>query len=1148
MDTRERTTETERRRATVLFTDITGFTALTESLDPEEASAITSECLMRLDRIARKHGGSVDKYLGDCIMAMFGVPFAVEDAPKAAINAAIEMHNGMREFNREREIEKPLDVHTGINTGLVISKDVSGPVIREFAVLGDAVNTAARLKDLAPRGEIWVGGETYRETRDAFEFEAKDELALKGKKQRVAVYAVLSRKESLHRPAIEAHSTVTSRFIGRNAEISRLRRSVQELRNGTGGVVNIIAEAGLGKSRLISELAASEEAQQTTWLEGRSLAIGLNLSFHPFSDLLRSWAHIPDGESESDAFTRFETSVSELFEGREQDVLPFLASMMGLALPESQRQRLQSIDAGAMERLVLRATTQFLKQLAARGPTVVVMEDVHWADRSSLELLSSLLRLAAAHRLLFVNALRPDPAEAQEWLSQAISAGAPHGLRGEEVRLAPLDRGAAEELIDHHFERGDIPRSIRSRIEERTVGNPFYIEQVVRSLIDEGTVEQRDGALWATEQIESIEIPANVRDVLMARIDRFPLRTRRVVQIASIAGQSCDERILSHLIEGEELDEDLATLVSAQLLLRRERFGEISYEFKHPLIQETVYEAISLARRAEYHSLVGDTIEAALPESQPGYYGMLAYHFSLAKDAKRAERYLILAGDQAASLAASSEALHLLQEAARLYFELHGEGGDPFTKALLEKKIALAFFNRGRMVEGDQHFDRALVLLGKRVPRSDLGRKLRFVGSLLSVLADLFVSRRFKRPRRATDEDREAIEITFLRAQAQTISDPTRFVMDSIDGIRQLNSVDPTRIDRAGGQYAGCVAFFAYTGVLFGVGSRLLRRAEPLVDEQDPREMLLYRFLDFIHNFMLGDWSEQHTATRELVEENLRLGDLWNVVNYVAMDAKRKLHQGRFSEAAEDLERVEKIQELYDYDLAKSNACAVRMFLELERRDLEAALRAAKVYYDGFDEHLLNLLALGSKAKIEILLGEREAAAETLQRAAKIVRRPGFLLPFHLSGYLLAVFWLDLLELEDAVAGGRRTGTWRLRRRARRSGRRAVRKAHKVAWQRPETYCLYGRWAWLAGRRRKALRWWGRSVDAAEQLGTQPELGRTYLEIGRRLDEEPGGRNFRGMNAERCFEQAFDIFDALGLHWDLERLQEARAGSPRPSE
>jgi class 3 adenylate cyclase len=1145
-DTRERTTETERRRATVLFADITGFTALTEGLDPEEASSIVSDCLMQLDAIARKHGAAVDKYMGDCIMAMFGVPFAVEDAPRAAVNAAIEMHNGMESFNRRRGIKTPLNIHTGIDTGLVISKDVSGPVIREFSVLGDAVNVAARLKDLAPSGEIWVGSETYRETRDHFEFESKDTVELKGKKKSVAIYEVVSRTETLHRPAIAAQDT-SGHFVGRSNEISALRQRVQAVCDGTGGVVNIIGEAGLGKSRIVAELTASSEAQATTWLLGRSLAIGMNLSFHPFSDLLRSWAGIPDGMDENSAFEQFESRISELFGDRDPDVLPFLASMMGLALPEEQASRLQKMDSEGMEGLVLRSTTQFLKQLVARGPLVIVMEDVHWADRSSLELLSSLFRMIAEHAVLFINALRPDPAEAAQWLSKSMSALSDHSLPCEDIRLAPLDQGSSSELIDRYFENGDIPRSVRNRIEERTVGNPFYIEQVVRSLVDEGAIEERSGSLWATDQIESIEIPSNVRDVLMARVDRFPIRTRRALQISAITGQSCDERILSHLIEAEELPGDLETLVAAELLVRRERFGETFYEFKHPLIQETVYGAISLARRAEYHSLVGETIEAVIPESQPGYYGMLAYHFSLAKDAERAERYLVLAGEHAANLAASSEALHLLQEASRFYFELHGESGDPFTRAILEKKIALAFFNRGRMAEGDEHFDHALALLGMHVPRSEFRRRVRLASSVFRVLADLFVTRPFKRLRSATAEEREAIEIAFMRAQAQTLSDPNRFIMDSIEGIRQLNRVDPSDIARAGGQYAGCVAFFAYTGFLFRVGSRLLERAKPLVDEQDPRELLLYQFLDFVHNFMLGDWSEDFAADPALVDENLRLGDLWNVINYVAMDGKRKLHQGRISEAAADLELMEKIQDQYNYDLARSNVCAVRMFLELERRNLTAALVASKTYYEEFEEDLLNLLALGSRAKIEILLGDLNSAKATVARADKIVKRPGFVLPFHLSGHRLATFWIELIEFEDALTDGNK-GVRSLRRKALRSGRRAVATARKVAWQQPEHFRLYGTSLWLAGKQRKAIRSWGEAVDTAERLGMRPELGRTYLEIGRRLLAEGRNREFRERTADACLDQAAQIFDELGFKWDQERLREAREQAARPTE
>ena len=306
---------------------------------------------------------------------------------------------------------------------------------------------------------------------------------------------------------------------------------------------------------------------------------------------------------------------------------------------------------------------------------MVFLDDLHWADTSSVELLGALLGLAARYPILFLLAYRPEASDSL--VSTLAEAMGEAGITGDEIRLAPLDRGAAELMLENLFSGGSLPHAMRTLIEERASGNPFYIEQVVLSLIDSDHVEVRDGSLWATDRPEAVVIPATVEELLMARIDRLPLPARQVLHIASIVGRSSHQRILASVAEDPELESHLETLQAAQLLTRWERAAEIVWEFKHPLIQEVAYEAITRAKRRDYHRRIAESIEANFPEGRPGRNGMLAYHFSLGRDLEQAERYLFLAGDEAVGLAASSEALHFFQEASKLYLEMHGEGRRP---------------------------------------------------------------------------------------------------------------------------------------------------------------------------------------------------------------------------------------------------------------------------------------------------------------------------------------------------------------------------------------------------------------------------------------------------------------------------------------
>lgn len=1134
MDASQRSSETERRRATILFADITGFTGLNERFDIEDAYSIVSASLKLLDGIARKHGGTVDKYLGDCIMAMFGVPLAVEDAAKAAINAAIEMHNRIHEFNHEQGLAEPLDIHTGINSGKVVSGDISGPVIREFSVMGDAVNIAARLKDLAPKGQIWIGEEAHRHTRDTFEFRPLDALTLKGKSRKVRVYEVVSRREHLYRDVGRSHKRLSSELVGRDRELERLRRAVTELESGTGSVVSVVGEAGIGKSRLLAELRGSDATRNATWLEGRSLSIGSKLSYHPFADLLRSWAGIADGEDEATAVAHLRRRIAQLFGAVVEDLVFPLATMLGF-LPSLQRQQtLEGADSDAMERLIIRGLGLMLRRLAHRKPLVLLLDDLHWADTSSIELLCSLLRLAAGHPILFLLAHRPEASDSlTSALAEAMRAAA---IPGDEIRLAPLDRGAAEVMLDNLFAGGSLPHATRTLIEDRASGNPFYIEEVVLSLIDNDHVEVRDGNLWATDRLEAVVIPSTVEELLMARIDRLPLPARQVLHIASIVGRSSHQRIIASIAEDPALEEHLETLQDVQLLMRRERAGEIFWEFKHPLIQEVAYEAITRAKRRDYHRRIAESIEATLPEGRPGRSGMLAYHFSLGRDLERAEKYLFLAGDEAARLAASSEALDFLQEAAELFFQIHGEGGDPIRRAQIEKLIALAFFKRGKMVEGNQHFDRALQGLGEHVPSTGMRRNLEFASSLLRVLTDLYVPYRRRRPA-ATSLDQEVIDLMFFRAQAQVTADPARYLIDSLANIHRLNCVDPASVEGAGGMYAGAVGYLAYSGMSVGLDRRLLRVAANLVNADDPAESLMFGLMNFLHHLLRGDWDDRHVVDRVLIEENLGVGALWNVCTYLGLDVTRRVHQGRFAEAAEQLEVITKIEDHYAYDLAKSNRLGVTMFLQREKRELEDALRTAEEYYSSFDEDLLNLLGLGNKANIEILMGRLEDAEDSLERAEQIVQRARFLPPFQLGAYWQSRFWLDLERLEGSVGAGDRAALSSLCRRAKQSRRKALSNARHVAWRRPEAFRLAGRYEWLRGRPRRALKWWDTTMAETETLGTRPEAARTLAEVGVRLRARgEGGTRFRGLTAEECLARAEQLFEELGLSEERERL------------
>lgn len=1126
---RERTGEAERRRAAVVFADITGFTAMTEEMGGEKAYPIVAACLQILDDAARSYGGTVDHYLGDCVMALFGVPDAIEDAPRAAVNAAIDMRRRVRAFNEAHDLPVSLDVHTGVATGLGIAGDISGPLIREFAVMGDHVDLADALTHAASAGEIFTDAETRRLTAEVFEYRPAEPLESEEGKTFEA-WEVRTRVPKVHRARIGAERRIFSKLEGRDPELASLKQQLAALGRGQGGIVSLIADGGIGKSRLLAELEKCEEASGLTWLEGRSLSTGRNLSFHPLADMIRHWAEITDEDDAEQGRARLDEILEAVLEEAAAEVQPLLAQLLGLPLRESESERLSQMAGDALEKLIRGGLTQLLRRGSAIRPVVVVMEDLHWADLSSIELLQSLLRLAPDHPILFLNAFRPGYAETS---GQVLDfAREQYPKLHAELALAPLDAEAARRLVRNLFHGGDVPHHTRQLIEQKSQGNPFYIEEVVRALMDAGAVELRDGAFYATESLGEFEIPATVEEAVMARIDRLDLERKQVLQAASVIGGSFHHEVLAELLGDEELEQALADLEAGEFLVPTDRTAGVEYAFKHPLIQEVTYGAILEARRCELHLGVAQATEARLAEGMPGYAAMLAFHYSKGRDSERAEEFLFRAGDEAARVAASSEALHFFQQASELYLELHGEGGDASKKSLLEKNVGLALYNRGQEPESARHFDRALEHLDVPVPRSSLALNLRFALDLVSVLLRLY-GRRRARPR-ATEMEREIIEISFHRARSQTTAEPTRFVFDSIATLHRIVDVDPRTISRASDCHAGAAGVFCLSGLSFGISKRLLDEAGALVGSETDSGYLYYRVLKFTHHFLTGDWSDEHEISEDLLRRGQRDGRLWEVTTHLAMLAEKYLRRGDFARAQSTIDWIGEIAETYEYDVAHISWVGLPMWLTLEQRKLAESAEAARRYYEDNPQELLHLLALGVTAETQVLGDDRASAEATFERIERVLGAVGRAIPFHIGSYRTARFLHDVGALEAEGDAARQ-------RRARRSGRAAVAMAAKLAYRRPQIFRVRGRLAWLSGRRREALGWWQRSLESAESMGLRPEWARTGHELAVRLAEGRGGpAQLDGVEAPLWRERAELAYQEIGLGWDLDRLHEGR--------
>jgi class 3 adenylate cyclase/tetratricopeptide (TPR) repeat protein len=1128
--------DSERRYATVVFADVSGFTAMSRKLDPEEVTHVMNGCFGLLEEVVRGHGGHVDKYIGDCIMALFGVPTALEHAARQAVNAAIEMRNRLSRFNESQRLAVPLGIHIGINSGLVLAGDVGGAIKRDFTVIGDAVNLASRLKDAAGLGSIYVGAQTFGDTRHDFEYRKLKAPALKGMEKPVTAYELTSVRERIHRPKpVRSDRTISSDVVGRDAELGQVRERVRAVLEGHGGIVNVIGEAGIGKSRLLAEVLSMEETNAATVLEGRALSMGESLSFHLFVDLFRHWAGITDDDAERQALDKLEAAVGALLPEEAGELFPFVATLMGMCLTGQHAERVKGIEGEAMEKLIVKSVRELLQALARTRPLVLVFEDLHWADLSSIKLLLALLPVLREGPILFIHAFRPDHQHtSQRVLNEAQGKFARQHIA---LHLSQLSAGHCAKLIRNLIKIDERPHTTRSVILRMAEGNPFFIEEVIRSLVDQGAVEETEAGLRVTEKIESVVIPGTIQEVIMARIDRLPEHVRHVLQLASVIGRSFAYRILAAVAQdAEQLEWDLGYLRKRQLLNECRAGGELSYAFTHAIAQETIYESILRKTRKALHLRVATSIEFLFADRLSDYYGMLAYHFGRAESLEKAGEYLFKAGDEAARSAASSEALNYFREASRLYFLVHGEGGDADTKARLEKSIGTALLNKGDLPEALDHFDKALEHYGERVPRTQFGTVAQVVTDLGAVLYHVYVRRGKPRRRASTKRDCEELEVRFNKGKAQSTSAPQGYFVSTIRSIRRLSQTDPTAVDQACGMYAAAAALFAYSGVSFGVSSRILPIAKGLI--RNVRDELGYRTMQFLHHYLVGNWDDEYEIGDALLEEGLRYGVFWEVNTYLGLNCERKIHQGHFVSAQEHIGRIARIGDVYGYDFVRTNQHAETAFLLLQQRRLPEALQALELYQGVSNEEALNLLALGTRAKIGALTEDRSAATAAAEEAAEIGRRLGRqVAPYHLSVYLMSRLLLDVTALETSLAGGDRAEVKRSGASAQQSSKTARWVAAKVARERPEAYRLTGRVCWLLGDQKQALHWWEKALREGERLGARPEIARVCMEIGHRLSA--AGSKYSalgGIRATGFLERARRMFVEMALDSDLAQL------------
>ncbi|HEX4906417.1 MAG TPA: AAA family ATPase [Acidimicrobiales bacterium] len=695
----------ELRTVTVLFADMSGSVAAFHGQDAEATTEQVNSVLEAMAGAVMEHGGSVDRFLGDGLLALFGAPEAHEDDPVRAVAAALELCR--------RVADTGAAATCGLNTGPVYVGRVGSESHSESTVIGPVVNLAARLQGQADRGEVLVAAETARHCRGVFDL-AERTLQVKGISEPVTAYAVAPLMgEPLARRPRGDHGAPT---IGRDDELAVLDRVMGDLGGGRGAVVLVTGEAGLGKSRLVAE-ALRRASEETMVLEGRCAELGAS-PFRPFADAIRG--HLGwDPSTPTDVRVADVARLARTADPDDVVVTSALRSLLGLdvdddpawtALPPAQRQR-----------EVFRAVRLLVAALANETPVVLVVEDVHWADPASVALTAELFSTANDVPLVVLCAYRP----ARDLPAWTLSAEAHERCPGRVTRVALRELASQScEAIAHAMLGGaDLDADARAFVVERAQGNPLFVEELVRSAVEAGWLV-RDGDTWRVdERAVGARVPDTLELLVRSRTDRLPPTVRRVLQLASVQGRIFSVSALAAIEGSDVVDDALAVLEERDLAHPAPERPRDEWAFKHVLVQETIEQGILRRARPDLHLRILDALEGLHAGRTQEHAALLAHHAEAAGDARRALRHL-------RSAALRAKETHLNDEAGAFLLRALSWSSQPEAGAT-DATVAELHEHRGDVLHRGGHHDDAvaayeqsLALTSDALARARLARKV----------------------------------------------------------------------------------------------------------------------------------------------------------------------------------------------------------------------------------------------------------------------------------------------------------------------------------------------------------------------------------------------------------------------------------------
>jgi class 3 adenylate cyclase/tetratricopeptide (TPR) repeat protein len=647
--------EGERKQVTVLFADVRGSMDLAGLLDPEAWHGILDRFFTILNDGVHRFEGTVNQYTGDGIMALFGAPIAHEDHAQRACYAALHLQRELRRYADEMRLEHGLNfsVRMGLNSGEVVVGKIGDDLRMDYTAQGHTVGLAARMEQIAEAGKVLLTGHTANLVTGYFALRDLGETRIKGVSEPLHVFELEGVGRMRTRLEV-SHARGFTKFVGRSNEMAALEAALERATSGNAQVVGVVAEAGTGKSRLCYEFAERCRGRGIPVYEAHGVAYGKTIPLLPVIEFFRGYFGITEQDTPRAARDKIAGRMV-LLDEKLAEGLPVMFDLLGLTDPERPSSPLGPEE---LQRRFFDVTRRLGRARSDREPAVLLFEDLHWFDRASEKFVYHTVDVVApGNRTLVLLNFRPE--YHATWMQKSYY---------QQLALAPLSAGAIDALLHDLVGAGASVKALPRLIRERTGGNPFFIEEVVQALVEDGSLVGGRGAYRLVKPMEKVALPATVQALLGARIDRLESREKHLLQTAAVIGREFAEPVLKRVAElaEAELAESLGKLNAAEFIYEKALYPEPEYVFKHALTQEVAYHSVLGERRKVLHERVAQAIEVLFADSLEGHYGELAHHYALSDNRAKAVEYLHLAGEQAAERGANAEAVSNLTAALEL--------------------------------------------------------------------------------------------------------------------------------------------------------------------------------------------------------------------------------------------------------------------------------------------------------------------------------------------------------------------------------------------------------------------------------------------------------------------------------------------------